>query len=60
MEIPWSFVKELEYKSSESGDEMLGKWETKCSAFRRPKVRRKSPAAYREAQNNNKLFAVHS
>ena len=32
------------------GDEMFGKWETKCSEFRRTKVRRKSPAAYQEAQ----------
>ena len=32
------------------GDEMFGKWETKCLAFRRTKVRRKSPAAYQEAQ----------
>ena len=36
------------------GDEMFGKWETKCSAFRRTKVRRKSPAAYQEAQIKKK------
>ena len=42
------------------GDEMFGKWETKCSAFRRTKVRRKSPAAYQEAQIKNKIFLGHS
>ena len=42
------------------GDEMFGKWETKCSAFRRTKVRRKSPAAYQEAQIKIKIFLGHS
>ena len=41
------------------GDEMLGKFETKCSAFRITKVRRKSPEAYQEAQIKKKIFAVH-
>ena len=48
--FPPIFVKELEYKCSESGDEMLGNWENICSAFWRPKVRQKSPAAYQEAE----------
>ena len=38
------------------GDEILGKWETKCWAFRRTKVRRKSPAAYQEAQIKKKYL----
>ena len=42
------------------GDEMFGKWETKCLAFRRTKVWQKSPAAYQEAQIKNKIFAGHS
>ena len=42
------------------GDEMFGKWETKCSAFRRTKVRRKSPAAYQEAQIKKNIFLGHS
>ena len=48
--FPPIFVKALEYKYSESGDERLGNWEKKYSAFGRTKVRRKSPAAYQEAQ----------
>ena len=36
------------------GDEMFGKWETKCSVFRIPKVRLKSPEAYQEAQIKKK------
>ena len=35
---------------------MLGKWETKCLAFRRTKVPRKSPAAYQEAQIKKKYL----
>ena len=42
------------------GDEMFGKWETKCSEFRRTKVWRKSPAAYQEAQIKKKMFLGHS
>ena len=42
------------------GDEMFGKWDTKCSAFRRTKVRRKSPAADQEAQIKKKIFLGHS
>ena len=38
------------------GDEMFGKWETKCSAFRRTKVWRKSPAAYQETQIKKKIL----
>ena len=53
--FPPIFVKELEYKYWESGDEMLGNWETKCSAFRRTKVRRKSPAVFQEAQIKKKI-----
>ena len=49
------FVKELEYKCLERGDEMLGYWENKCSAFGRTKVRRKSPAANQEAQIKKKI-----
>ena len=37
------------------GDEMLGKCETKCSALRRTKVRRKSTAAFQEAQIKKKI-----
>ena len=37
------------------GDEMFGKWETKCSAFERTKVRQKSPAACQEAQIKKKI-----
>ena len=48
--FPPIFVKELEYKCSERGDEMLGNWENKCSAFGRTKVRRKSPAVYQTTQ----------
>ena len=44
------FVRELEYKCSERGDEMLGNWENKCSVYVRTKVRQKSTAAYQEAQ----------
>ena len=47
--FPPIFVKELEYKYSESGGEMLGNWENKCWAFSRTKVQRKSPVAYQEA-----------
>ena len=42
------------------GDEMFGKWETKCSEFRRTKVRRKSLAANQEAQIKKKICAGHS
>ena len=42
------------------GDEMFGKWETKCSAYRRTKVRRKTPAAYQEAQIKKKIILGHS
>ena len=38
------------------GDEMLGKSETKCSAFGRTKVRRKSTAVYQEAHIKKKYF----
>ena len=38
--FPPIFVKELEYKCSQRGDEMLGNWENKCLAFRRTNVRR--------------------
>ena len=38
------------------GDEIFGKWETKCSEFRRTKVRRKSTAAYQEAQIKKKYL----
>ena len=47
--FPPIFVKELEYKYSESGGEMLGNWENKCWAFSRTKVQRNSPVAYKEA-----------
>ena len=53
---PLIFVEELEYKCLESGDEMLGMWDKKCSEFRRPNVRRKYPAAYPEAQIKNKFW----
>ena len=43
-----------------TGDEMFGKWETKCPAFWRTKVRRKSPAAYQEAQIKKTIFARHT
>ena len=39
---------------------MFGKWETRCSEFRRTKVWRKSPAAYQEALIKKKIFAGHS
>ena len=42
------------------GDEMFGKWETKCLEFRRTKVQRKSPAAYQEAQIKKKIVKGHS
>ena len=42
------------------GDEMFGKLETKCSAFRRTKPRRKYPAAYQEALIKKKKFRGHS
>ena len=38
------------------GDEMLGKWETKYSVFRRTKVRRKCPAVYQKAQMKKKKY----
>ena len=40
------------------GDKMFGEWETKCSAFRRTKVRRKSPAAYQEAQIKKQIEPI--
>ena len=52
--FPPFFFKELEYKCLERGDETLDNWENKCSAFGRTKVRRKSPAAYQEAQIKKK------
>ena len=39
---------------------MLGNWENKCLVFGRTKVRRKSPAAYQEAQIKKQIFAGHS
>ena len=42
------------------GDEMFGKWETKCSAFWKPKVQQKSPAAYQEDHVKKKIFLGHS
>ena len=37
---------------------MFGKWETKCTAFRRTKVWQKSPAAYQEAQIKKKIVKM--
>ena len=56
--FPPIFVKELEYKFSESEDD-IGNWENKCSAFGRTKVWRKSPAAYQESQIKKQIFRGH-
>ena len=52
-------LKELEHKCSENRDEILGKWETKCSEFWRQKVWRKSTAASYKAQINMILVPVN-